>query len=342
MKKNRMMRLASILLVCVLMTTSVISGTFAKYVTTDEQNDIARVAKFGVVAAVQGNLFGATYVKADDNTITSYGINDGTVSSDDGEFVVAPGTENINGMELYITGVPEVATKVYLDAVENDEGVSYADSEIYLNAGSYGVMVPYNGEVTAENDGDLFVYVGNGNNYYTSAEGYAGKSNVKFYSLQDTITFEEKYNPLTWYLNGEPVNGDLSEMKKQLTEMFSKEFKPNESLAALNTTVGWKWEYGTARNGKDENIVDNDKKDTILGHMMADQEGGLSENMDVVVKVGDSYKVVTYTNDFARSNGKDLANKIVLVKAADANGSSQTIGCLTVALSTRLTVEQVD
>ena len=31
MKKNKMMRLAAILLVCVLMTTSVISGTFAKY-----------------------------------------------------------------------------------------------------------------------------------------------------------------------------------------------------------------------------------------------------------------------------------------------------------------------
>lgn len=47
MKKNRMMRLASILLVCVLLTTSVISGTFAKYVTQTEVNDAARVAYWG-------------------------------------------------------------------------------------------------------------------------------------------------------------------------------------------------------------------------------------------------------------------------------------------------------
>lgn len=47
MKKNRMMRLASILLVCVLLTTSVISGTFAKYTTSVTVEDDARVAYWG-------------------------------------------------------------------------------------------------------------------------------------------------------------------------------------------------------------------------------------------------------------------------------------------------------
>ena len=47
MKKNRMMRLASILLICVLLTTSVISGTFAKYSTHASSNDLARVANWG-------------------------------------------------------------------------------------------------------------------------------------------------------------------------------------------------------------------------------------------------------------------------------------------------------
>lgn len=47
MRKNRMMRLASVLLVCVLLTTSVISGTFAKYTTTSSVNDSARVAYWG-------------------------------------------------------------------------------------------------------------------------------------------------------------------------------------------------------------------------------------------------------------------------------------------------------
>ncbi|MFR0985955.1 MAG: hypothetical protein ACLSFZ_04975 [Frisingicoccus sp.] len=45
MKKNRMMRLASSLLVLTLLTTCVISGTFAKYTTQAGGSDTARVAK---------------------------------------------------------------------------------------------------------------------------------------------------------------------------------------------------------------------------------------------------------------------------------------------------------
>ena len=46
MKKNRMMRLASVLLVLCLLTTSVISGTFAKYTSTVAAYDSAKVAKW--------------------------------------------------------------------------------------------------------------------------------------------------------------------------------------------------------------------------------------------------------------------------------------------------------
>ena len=48
MKKNVMMRVASIMLVLVLMSSSVISGTFAKYVTEGSATTSARVAKWGV------------------------------------------------------------------------------------------------------------------------------------------------------------------------------------------------------------------------------------------------------------------------------------------------------
>jgi hypothetical protein len=62
MKKNKMMRLASLLLVCVLLTTSVISGTFAKYTTSYTANDTARVAKWGFdQATLSFDLFAATY-----------------------------------------------------------------------------------------------------------------------------------------------------------------------------------------------------------------------------------------------------------------------------------------
>ena len=47
MKKNRIMRVFSVLLALTLISTCAISGTFAKYVTRAEGEDAARVAKWG-------------------------------------------------------------------------------------------------------------------------------------------------------------------------------------------------------------------------------------------------------------------------------------------------------
>ena len=61
MKKNVMMRIASILLVCVLVTTCGISGTFAKYTTNATSSDTARVARWGVEVSASGTMFGKAY-----------------------------------------------------------------------------------------------------------------------------------------------------------------------------------------------------------------------------------------------------------------------------------------
>ena len=114
MKRNKMMRLASVLLIAVLLTTSIISGTFAKYVTEDSATDSARVAKFGVVVNAEGNLFGKTYVSAAEGNTSK---DSGTItveSSSDTEKVVAPGTEG--GMTFSISGTPEVMTAVTIKA----------------------------------------------------------------------------------------------------------------------------------------------------------------------------------------------------------------------------------
>ena len=47
MKKNTFMRVASALLVAVLLTTCAIAGTFAKYTTEVSSEDSARVAYWG-------------------------------------------------------------------------------------------------------------------------------------------------------------------------------------------------------------------------------------------------------------------------------------------------------
>ena len=84
MKKNKIMRLASALLVLTLMTTCAISSTFAKNTTSTTGTDKARVAYWGFdqAAATNIDLFDGTYTN-----VTSSGEVDGFSN------VIAPGTE---------------------------------------------------------------------------------------------------------------------------------------------------------------------------------------------------------------------------------------------------------
>jgi hypothetical protein len=82
------MRAASALLVAVLLTTCAISGTFAKYTSSQTANDSARVAYWGFDndAAIEFELFKNVYDGATPGTTTVEGKN--------GEKVIAPGTSN--------------------------------------------------------------------------------------------------------------------------------------------------------------------------------------------------------------------------------------------------------
>lgn len=136
MKKNKMMRLASVLLVAVLMSTCAISGTFAKYVTKGTATSEARVAKFGVKVAAEGSLFSTTYATKNEADIAEIGANS-VISSDD-KNVVAPGTSG-KLTETMITGKPEVAVRVTNEATVtlNDkwivDGNFYCPIEITVN-----------------------------------------------------------------------------------------------------------------------------------------------------------------------------------------------------------------
>ena len=105
MKKNKIMRIASVLLVAVILTTCAISGTFAKYVKSGSGFDTARVAKFGVTVTGNANTFKKTYAK-DDTSATLTG--DTVVST---EKVVAPGTSG-SMAAFTLSGTPEVAVNV--------------------------------------------------------------------------------------------------------------------------------------------------------------------------------------------------------------------------------------
>lgn len=111
MKKNKFLKLASGLLVLCLLTTCVISTTFAKYVTEDSASDTARVAKWGVQIAVQADAFATEYDATTNVEDESHQVIAKTVISSTTDNLVAPGTNGTLATAT-ITGTPEVAVNV--------------------------------------------------------------------------------------------------------------------------------------------------------------------------------------------------------------------------------------
>ena len=133
MKTNKMMRIASVLLVAVLLSTCAISGTFAKYVTSGTTDDSARVAKWGVTVTANSNMFGNAY--GENDAIVSYVDSDSdetlTVrASASGTKVVAPGTKG-SLADFTVSGTPEVDVTVSYSAVLTLTGWTLSDDTEY-------------------------------------------------------------------------------------------------------------------------------------------------------------------------------------------------------------------
>ena len=123
MKKNKMMRLASGLLVAVLLTTCAISSTFAKYTSEVSGSDAARVAKFTVDStADEINIFDVSKIydtNADDNYSVKADDTDVTNGTTDG--IIAPGTW---GEFTYsVSDDSEVTVNYAIDYTVNEAGV---------------------------------------------------------------------------------------------------------------------------------------------------------------------------------------------------------------------------
>lgn len=132
MKKNKAMRLASALMVLTLLTTCVISSTFAKYTTSANGEDSARVAKWGFEAdddsIVLDDLFAKVYTSANDDK------------------VIAPGTEN----------------SVDFSFAYNTTSNTIAAPEV---AYTFKVEVDTNGDTTKLDLNDSFKWILDGNQY---------------------------------------------------------------------------------------------------------------------------------------------------------------------------------
>lgn len=289
MRKNKMMRAASALLVAVLLTTSTISGTFAKYVTTNTATDTARVAKWGVELQVQGNLFGEAYrddIIVDEGSGVKFEVEASDTLDINGEAglddVVAPGTKNEQGFTFSINGTPEVAGQIRIDKLDVQN--------IYLAAGTYGVMVPVSGTVTVNNFNEftgLYKWDADAKKYVEAGSFEA----VQYFTLEDTVTLEKAYYPVRFVLSGSTSYSDaalendtLSALAQEVAEIIdtnptvslnsatgitnitldeTKKFDPNVALSTFNLgeeRITWYWNF---TNG---DLYD--KADTILGNLV--------------------------------------------------------------------------
>lgn len=137
-KKHWTLRAAGLLFALVLITSCFVGGTFAKYVTTGDGHESARVAKFGVTMSVANDTaFQKTY--RTDNSSVSTAITN-SVDSNGHENLVAPGTKGSNFVVLSISGTPEVAVNVKIEA---------SGTDVFLKAGEYL-------DLTTAADGDKF------------------------------------------------------------------------------------------------------------------------------------------------------------------------------------------
>jgi len=363
MKKNKMLRLASALLILVLLTTGIVGSTFAKYVTVGSAADTARVAKWGVVITTGGSLFSDAYAantNAPVNTAwtATPSATDITVNAEAAnQNIVAPGTHSLdNGLKFDISGTPEVATTITGEIKARD---------IYLDTGkSYGVMIP--AVVNGDNWAQL---VGNGNLYKKNNSGYTEVTDAaniptdfsSYYLLHDKTdaTDGTTYYPVVYSLTGSTqaagtststsstrevaiallgataaAGSTIKETPNPATAVTSytvedanvKVNPANTSLAGANLFGNEKlsWEWKYR-----DDTTPKDAEDTILGNMIAAGTAGTTAINDsfVVYSTDTGYADVYY----------DSANML-----AKAGASGDILASLKTSFEISLTVTQVD
>lgn len=349
-KKNRTWRAAALLLALTLVTSCFVGGTFAKYTTTGEATDTARVAKFGVTVEAGGSLFGKSYIAVGDGGNGNTPGTDAslTVKSSSEDNVLAPGTKSsAEGLTINVTGTPEVDVKVTSELKVRN---------VFLKAGQYAKMVKIN---NADYVADKYYKIGD-DGVFKKATDTAAIDGTAYYELQKTygdIAFADYY-PVQYKYGGEGT-ADISKdsltdtttgiVKKIIADIdstatvtdttnedggkvykFSTKKEANTVLdtefADLNSKyITWEWKFDD-----DTTAGKYDKEDTLLGDLMAYNTADGATNDYEIVAVTGTVGSETYTKLIFDGDNK-------LVK----NGSD-IVASLKTEFNLKITVEQVD
>lgn len=236
MKKNLVFRLGLLALVLTLVTMPLVSGTYAKYVTSKVGEATARVAKWGVEITDLDNdldgFFAKKYNKDDSAYTGTLSVEAATVNGET-DNVVAPGTGGTFN-KISITGTPEVAVRV---AAELDTSATeFTGWLVDLNGSNSAYYLPIVVTVKALNDTTVNVY---GMDY--KDEGSYADNVAAFITAIDT------------------------EVKKA-----TKDYAPNTDLSneadSTFLEISWAWAFeNTSSAHLDE--YNKDEDDTFLGDL---------------------------------------------------------------------------
>ena len=272
--KNKLTRVMSVLLVLTLISTCAISGTFAKYTTGAEGEDAARVAQWGIVLTMDGDLFAEKY-KTDDKTAT---VEYSVISNKEGEAVVAPGTTG-DAFRATVKGTPDVATRYTLTIPAGFSDVvlpagTYTDYTQLVKGddGTYG----YNNTFTLKKDyapikWDITVKKGDTTMSLTQAAAAypalaaAMGGTADGFAATDAVTIVKQYGPQLEQLILKMVSGASNaqfEVDDKGNINLSLDFEANKEMD-FEFALKWTWDFD------DNGAGTNDKADTFLGNVAA-------------------------------------------------------------------------
>ncbi len=244
----------SVLLCSVMITTTALSGTLAKYTTSDSSSDSARVAKWGIEVSTGTGLLDE-YVKDEVIYVKSKG--------GIGDKVIAPGTSGVL-VWISIKGNPEVKYNIDIngslltgDGYHTQPHPDAEDAAICPNEGLG--LLRYSG-------GAAFGYLPIIFKLYKTVDGV--KTLEKIYRVGDTSSGDKDY-----------VNSSGVAMAKQLSadvsEIFDESKAPNESVNIVYS-LEWEWLYEpTPAEGIEyegfsgfKHSHQTTEKDTVLGEAL--------------------------------------------------------------------------
>ncbi len=234
MKRINTTKLLVLLLSLCLITSSFVGGTLAKYVTTGEATDSARVAKWGITFAdTASETFSLTYDTNDSNK---------DVYSIGGDDVVAPGTSGSATFQM--SGQPETKYQVTMTM---DEAIN---SDVFLVKGNYAYPADagYVGMNIADTD-------------FVTTDSYL--TDAKYLPIEYTVALTSTNGTITSSPNGSYRT--LAEVKTKL-DAVKVDFDANKGCD-VSLTISWKWAFDNQNDKMDTVLGDiiANNTDLIIG-----------------------------------------------------------------------------